>query len=173
MDFSNIKAITIPEGNVKKITSNGVVLWKGGYTNLVDTATTTPGGTEIYGGVGYKNGWRWSSSSKADKNDSAYGRATGWMLYKQGLLRIKNFGVDRDDYGYAGYAVGGYLALHKTNGTYQTIELGWTTLEGDYNEITLNYAGVDYFKISGYCTRNYQDTPLLDPPIVTIDEEIT
>ena len=28
MDFSTITAISIPEGNVTKITSNGVVLWQ-------------------------------------------------------------------------------------------------------------------------------------------------
>lgn len=45
VDFDSIKSITIPEGNVKKITANGVVLWEKqvAYTNLAipnDTNTT-------------------------------------------------------------------------------------------------------------------------------------
>lgn len=45
LDFTGVKAITIPEGNVKKITSGGVVLWEKpiSYINLAepnDTNTT-------------------------------------------------------------------------------------------------------------------------------------
>lgn len=29
MNFAQVKSITIPEGNVTKITSNGIVLWSG------------------------------------------------------------------------------------------------------------------------------------------------
>lgn len=40
MDFSNVKAITIPEGKVKKITNaSGVVLWE--IPNVVDTTPPT------------------------------------------------------------------------------------------------------------------------------------
>lgn len=37
IDFSNLKSLTIPEGEVKKIECNGVVLWEAvSYTNLFD-----------------------------------------------------------------------------------------------------------------------------------------
>lgn len=172
MNFANVKEITIPEGKVKKITCNGATLWEAkGFTNLVDIATTTMGGTELYGGVGYKNGYRWSSSKKNEDASYAYARLTGWMPYVQGgLLRIKNFGLDRNKTGYTGYVAGRYLVLHKTDGTYRVSDGKW--LDEDYEEISLTYTGVDYFRISGYCTHNYQGTPLIDPPIVTIDEEI-
>ena len=58
IDFTGVKAITIPEGKVKKITSNGVVLWKGGHTNLVPLSTEADGVTIYNGGLGYKNGYR-------------------------------------------------------------------------------------------------------------------
>lgn len=41
MDFSTVKAITIPEGDVAKITVGGTVIWekpKAGITNLIDQA---------------------------------------------------------------------------------------------------------------------------------------
>ena len=172
MNFSGIKEITIPEGKVKSITSGGLLLWKGGYTNLVDTATTEPGGTEIYGGVGYKNGYRWSSSTNAENSAYAYARLTGWMPYVQnGLLRIKNFGLDRNETGYGGYVTGYYLVMRTTDGGYQVEAGKWYT--EDYCEINLTYSGITHFRISGYCTHNYQGTPLIDPPIVTINEEIT
>jgi hypothetical protein len=42
MDFSSVKKIVIPEGEVKKITdSSGAVLWEGNITFYVKTALTT------------------------------------------------------------------------------------------------------------------------------------
>ena len=42
IDFTGFKAITIPEGSVKKITAGGVVLWEkpSGYTNLFDSSAS-------------------------------------------------------------------------------------------------------------------------------------
>lgn len=171
IDFSAAKAITIPEGKVKSITSGGILLWKGGYKNLVDIATTEIDGTELYGGVGYKNGYRWSSSKKGEDASYAYARLTGWMPYTQGgLLRIKNFGLDRNKNGYGGYAQGGYIVWRSTDGTYSTTVIGWH--DEDYYERELSGGNTTHFRVSGYCTQNYQGTPLIDPPIVTIDEEI-
>ena len=168
--FSGVTSITIPEGNVTSITSNGVLLWKK-YTNLINLATTDPDGTELYGGVGYKEGYRWSSSSGGETGGTGYARLTGWMPYTQGgLLRLKYFGFDRKNNGYGGYASGGYLVLRKQDGTYATKTLGWQ--DTDYVERELSDTGITHFRISGYCSPNYQTTVLLNPPIVTINEQI-
>jgi hypothetical protein len=43
MNFANVKAITIPEGNVKQITDgNGVVIWKKDIPQLKITSITNP-----------------------------------------------------------------------------------------------------------------------------------
>ena len=57
MDFSQVKKITIPEGEVKQIAVGGTVIWKGGPTNLVPLSTEADGKT-IYNGKGYKDGYR-------------------------------------------------------------------------------------------------------------------
>lgn len=67
IDFTGVKAITIPEGIVKKITrkSDGVVRWEKApafvYTDLVPTALATNG--SVLDGVGYRRGANWNSSS--------------------------------------------------------------------------------------------------------------
>lgn len=45
VDFTGVKAITIPEGSVKKITASGILLWenKPSYTNIIDTIGYTDG----------------------------------------------------------------------------------------------------------------------------------
>ncbi len=58
MDFSTVKKITIPEGEVKQISVGGNVIWKGGYTNLVPLSTESDGVTIYNGGLGYKDGYR-------------------------------------------------------------------------------------------------------------------
>ena len=73
MDFSNVKKITISAGEVKQIEIDGVVVWKGGYTNLVPTSIDTDG--SIYNGCGYKDNSRLSSggSIKEQSNTCASG----------------------------------------------------------------------------------------------------
>lgn len=58
MDFSNLKSLTIPEGEVNEIYCGDVLLWKGGYTNLVPLSTEADGKTIYNGGLGYKNNYR-------------------------------------------------------------------------------------------------------------------
>lgn len=73
MDFSNVKKITISAGEVKQIEIDGVVVWKGGYTNLVPTSIDTDG--SVFNGTGYKDGYRLSSSGalKAQENTATTG----------------------------------------------------------------------------------------------------
>lgn len=71
MDFENIKSITIPEGEVVEITCNGVVLWKGGHTNLVPLSTEADGKTIYNGGLGYKDKYRVRSGGADGAADNA------------------------------------------------------------------------------------------------------
>lgn len=69
MNFSQFKAIAIPEGNVKKIVSGGVTLWEKGYTNMVPLSIDTDG--SIYNGVGYMEDYRMNSSGAVVAMDGA------------------------------------------------------------------------------------------------------
>lgn len=87
MDFSSVKKIVIPEGEVKQIECNGVVLWKGGYTNVLPLATDTDRKT-IYQGKGYITGYRLSSSGSLSSATTMC--ASGFISVKEGdVIRIK------------------------------------------------------------------------------------
>lgn len=60
MDFSKVKSLKIPEGEVTKITSGGVTLWEKPPTmkNWVKYSTESDGKTIYNGGLGYKFGYR-------------------------------------------------------------------------------------------------------------------
>ena len=62
LNFKDYIYLDIPEGRVKQIArkSDGLVLWKQGYTNQVPKSTDTNG--SIYNGTGYKDNTRLSSS---------------------------------------------------------------------------------------------------------------
>lgn len=64
MDFSSVKAITIPEGSVKKITAGSVVLWekRANYTNLFDPSTATINKRISSGGVADCAGYVYTST---------------------------------------------------------------------------------------------------------------
>ena len=96
MDFSTVKSLTIPEGEVVKITVNGVVLWeKAGDTPTVETnhikGTASAEFTATLGGTAY--------TFPAGTFDVEY---TGAQLTdlssafreKAGLTSITSFGVD-------------------------------------------------------------------------------
>ena len=82
MDFSNMKSITIPEGEVAEISCGGVVLWKSGYTNRVPLSTEADGKTIYNGGLGYKNGYRVRSGGvEAEYNEAV---CTGFIPFVKG-----------------------------------------------------------------------------------------
>ena len=90
MDFSTIKAITIPEGNVKKITrtSDGTVLWKSGPKNWIPYSTESDGKTIYNNGLGYKSDTRLNSSA-SEVTLAGYG-VCGYIPAKAGdTIRIK------------------------------------------------------------------------------------
>lgn len=168
MIFANVKSITIPEGVVAKIMSGANVLWEkvkeeSGYTNLVKTAATNPGGTDIYNGTGYKNDYRWSNSGKKE-TATTNGRISGWMSFEpNATYRIKNFYGSK-----ASYNTGLYFVLYFSDGTYKSYEHSRLNAEYDANTDTYTIQHSDnalYFRVSGYKGDN--------EPIITVNEEIT
>lgn len=83
MDFTTLQGWTIPEGNVKSISVNGVLIWKKGgssepveptYTNQLPISQAIDN-AEPYNGIGYKMGKYLGSSSPFESS----GVSTDWM----------------------------------------------------------------------------------------------
>lgn len=86
MDFANIKALIIPEGEVIKITGGGATIWEKvvapSYKNWVKHSTEADGKTIYNGGLGYKNGYRVrSGGAEAESVDSTI---TGYIPFVKG-----------------------------------------------------------------------------------------
>ena len=91
MDFSTIKALSIPEGVVVKIEIAGNVIWQAitaTYKNWVKYAIDTDG--NIYnGGLGYRDGYRVSSSGSIKASDDPKGICTGYIPLTGGdVIRV-------------------------------------------------------------------------------------
>jgi hypothetical protein len=152
--------ITNVTGNISINASYKII----SYTNLIPTAVDDSG-NNIYYNVGYTDGRRWSSSGKADVEGSN-ARISGWIPYKAGVWRFKNFNM------VSGYCNMAYVVLKKTDGTFFTYNVGNTTntfnidTTNDLCTFTMNEdPTIAYLRISGYKGTNI--------PIVTINEEIT
>ena len=107
MNFSTIKSITIPEGNVVKITQGTTVLWgvitepeKEPIINLIDTAGVT-------------SGKRLSTSSGSERDQSGY-FVTGFIPVNKGDV-IRTSGGNFND----SSSLGGVFA-YKTGNSYWT-----------------------------------------------------
>ena len=187
IDFSAVKSVVIPEGKVKQISKDGVVLWKGGYKNLVPLSVGTDG--QIYnGGLGYKTGYRVrSGGAEAAVSGSM---CTGYIPYKKGdILRIKpDFGGDNtlnavnfSDASFTNLGQRTETALYGicASGT------GWGNIRSTENNCTvIDISGVSngddiaYVRITHiYLQTENPDVPsyVTDPKelIVTVNEEIT
>lgn len=84
--------LDIPEGRVKQIArkSDGLVLWKQGYTNWVPRSTDTDG--SIFNGTGYKDNVRLSSSGGISGSAQNGSTTTGFIPYSggdAGVIRLK------------------------------------------------------------------------------------
>jgi hypothetical protein len=147
---------------------NDSAVWSN-YTNLISIATTEPGGIGLYNEVGYKDGCRWSSSSKSIKYDYANARVTGWMPFTpNATCRIKGFAPQT-----SGYVSDFYIAMFQENGTIDTVTyaIGSTKYPYEYDAVndiatfTTNPGTYyKYFLVSSF-TGDVA-------PIVTINEEI-
>ena len=160
MNFSTVKAITIPEGSVKKITCGDIVWWEKSiaFTNLLPFATDLDRVT-IYNGVGYKTNTRLSSSTSTVGKAVAFtGMCTsGFIPCKEGdVLRIKGISHKSGTASYiiafdSANAMVGYKAYSATE---PTITLDSTTFGTGFNAIRFSAGVID------------------ESTIVTINEEI-
>jgi hypothetical protein len=86
------------DGNVTEIgTLNHTAAPEPTYKNWIPLSTTTPGGTEIYNGKGYKENTRWSSSSAAESAAPGV-YVTGCIPVSPGdVIRLKNIRMNKND----------------------------------------------------------------------------
>ena len=84
MDFSTIKAITIPEGDVAEIKIGGVVVWTKppSYKNWVRFSTEANSTAVYNGGLGYKDGYRIRSGGA--EAAQTFTTITGYIPYVKG-----------------------------------------------------------------------------------------
>lgn len=88
MILSSFKKLFINAIEMKELHAGDVRIWKGGHTNLVPLSTEADGKTIYNGGLGYKNGYRLSSSG-AEKTQSG-SVVTGFIPAKRGdVIRMK------------------------------------------------------------------------------------
>ena len=91
MDFSTIKSLVIPEGEVTKITAGNTVLWEAiSFTNQVPISTDTDG--SIFNGTGYIENRRLSSSGGLSSSAQNGSVTTGFIPFPDGdktYIRIK------------------------------------------------------------------------------------
>lgn len=187
MDFSSIKAITIPEGIVKKIVSAGVTLWQAvqavSYKNWVPYAIDTDG--SIYnGGLGYIDGTRLSSSGGTSA--SATTTTTGFIPAKAGdTIRIKGYrwytSATSIQYLIAYNSTSNFAKVYtgSSQGRYQTADfIESMEFANGISTVKLKdgVGGYDYIRL---CTDPYDDNETRRDKatganlIVTINEEIT
>lgn len=182
VNFADYQRLEIPEGRVKQIArkSDGLVLWKAGYVNMVPLSIDTDG--SIYnGGLGYKDGYRVRSGGV--ESAMADAACSGFIPVRGGDV-IWIYGWDRLTYpgsaanainvadasftnlGQVGNSNYGIFASGAAYGAYDasTIEDGadgiskWIVPPED--------SGVAYIRVTGYKTVG-------SALIVTVNEEIT
>ncbi len=176
MDFSILKALTIPEGNVVKIEIGAETIWQAiTYKNWVKYATETDGVTIYNGGLGYKDGYRVSSSGSI-KTSTSYGTCTGYIPLTGGsIIRVGGieWASDDDDsqkaiaffnssFGWLGTTTYQQGGLHY--GICNNTTLKFSCVNGITTFQTPTNASIAYVVISGVGSG--------EDMIVTINEEI-
>ena len=178
MDFANLKSLTIPEGEVAEITCNGVLLWKGGYTNLVPLSTEADGKTIYNNGLGYKNRYRVrSSGAEAASNTSAcvgFIKATAGDIVRLSGYDVKNTaGAQNAINVYDGNRTNlGQIVGNNTisYGCFNGTGINWDDViaegNGVYYWVIPSGYGIEYIRVTGYTNDGSK-------MIVTVNEEIT
>lgn len=93
IDFSKIKAITIPDGVVTKIVSAGVTLWEAiRFKNWVPLSTDTDG--SIFNKTGYKDDVRLSSSGGLSGSAQNGSTTTGFIPINGAVDIVRMKGVE-------------------------------------------------------------------------------
>lgn len=147
MDFSSVKKITIPEGVVKKIECNGIVLWKS-FTNLVPTSTDTDG--SIFNGVGYKDNVRLSSSGGVSSSAQNGSVTTGFIPINgaEDVIRLKGVEWLKTTANYGGHFYFVFYDKDKKSRGYNDYMASQAQGAGDYDHIltaTRDENGVETF----------------------------
>jgi hypothetical protein len=181
MNFSKVKAVRIPEGNVKRILSGENLLWAKTHVNRVPISIDTDG--SIYNGCGYVDGQRLRSTGALASYHrcSVTGyipvspgdvvRMTGWNLSESNAANCvgvfdksfsilgsftaqpSKYGIFLDEGGYDAYD---YQSVTMANGIYT-----WTVPP---------LSTICYIRINGYdSTLTYPSTTM----IVTVNQEIS
>ncbi|MBR5305606.1 MAG: hypothetical protein IKU47_01670 [Oscillospiraceae bacterium] len=174
MIFANVKALSIPEGVVEKITIDGRVLWqliKAKYTNQIPISTDASG--NIYNGKGYKER---TYINNGKENANNYTDLSGFMPCKVGdVIRLQNMpliATDGNNRLYFYTADKTLIAFAQCNSAWymNTLFKGVKDADGNYIQLTIaNQAnlttGCAYIRISA--------ADITESSIVTINEEIT
>ena len=177
IDFSMVKSIILPEGEVKKIESNSTILWEmHKYTNQISISINTDG--SIYNnGLGYKEGYRVRSNGAEVEADEYI--CTGFIPFSIGdnLIIFPAFNG-----GNAWNAINFFDAnftnlgqICDTGGGYgicsTSPEIYLTTLDGEISRLTYSEnfdSSIAYIRINHDLNRATGDNF-----IVTINEEIS
>lgn len=179
IDFSKIKKLTVDGIDLKSLAINGVQVWKAiTYTNQVPISIGTDG--KIFNdGLGYKNGYRLSSSGGESVAQKA--TVTGFIQAKPGdTIRIA--GVDwfntTSTVNYLIAYNGAFAKVYTGNvrNSYDTATfIDSITTENGISTIVLKtgVTNYDYIRIS---CMNYSGTTMIDTDgadmIVTVNEEV-
>lgn len=181
MDLAQVRKLQIPQGQVKQIhrKTDGLLLWKGGYTNLVPFAVDTDG--NVFDGIGYREGYRLSSSGNLSAQPGTV--TTGFISCKAsdvlrmaGVSWVPGNASIATDYCYIAFYSTSYALL----GSYNVAENGANTARGivtaassavtDSSGVTVfqmafsNGAEIAWFRLNGYGSGADM--------IVTVNEEI-
>lgn len=188
IDFSKVKAITIPEGKVKRIQRGSTVLWKSGYTNQVPISINTDG--SIYnGGKGYKDDYRIRSGGAEAGYTSV--SITGYIPAKAGdHVRLSGYDALALGGGPAnainlyndGFANQGQLVVNVPATGYGIMQeaankaYNWDSITenptGVYNWIVPPDSRIAYIRVTGFTSPTGENADG-SRMIVTVNEEIT
>lgn len=167
LEFAKMKAITIPEGSVKKIMANGVTLWeRKGFTNLLPLAINTDGTLFVgdNGEKGYRVGWRVNSS--ANEVQSSVNCVTGYIAVKGGqTIRVKNTKTRTGN---------GYFHWYNKNFVVFTTPYYENHDGGSYNTKPNANGIIEFIAPPGTTLAyfRYSTGVISDDSIITLDEEI-
>ena len=177
IDFSMVESISLPEGKVKKIEKNNIILWEiYKYTNQVSISINTDG--SIYNnGLGYKEGYRVRSGGSEVEEEGhictgfipfsigdnliifpAFNGGNSWNAINFFDSNFNNLGQIVD----TGY---GYGICSELANIYQT------TLDGEISRLTYSEnfdSSIAYIRINHGLNRATGDNF-----IVTINEELS
>lgn len=174
LDFSQIKGVAIPDGNVVRIELNGVLVWKAGPANRVPVSISADG--SVYNGTGYKAGTRVRSGGAEAENYGA--SCTGFIRVSGGdVVRLSGWDFSGVSSANAiNVSDEGFVNLGQV--TTQPAYYGVLTAEnspiaedgGVYTYVVPSGLGIAYIRVTGFIDHD-GDGPGADM-FVTVNEEI-